>query len=231
MRTASPTLWAADCAGGIGPTLQRSAGEDHAAPHVDHEHTATAELRANSANGVAHISRRSAVRGRVRSCIGGVEKAASYAGKRLNSFATPSPRLIPEGEKPDTFTGLALAPNEGRTKGRGRAVLKPDPAELVRLYEKWIREEPLDTFSPLCRKDLREQLGSDEAVRLVEAAAAIGGFADTQDLVLHHHAVGKLLQAKGVRLPRGKRTGARIGEARLQADELAALFGAASCGR
>ena len=31
------------------------------------------------------------------------------------SFATPSPRLIPEGEKPDSFTGLALAPNEGRT--------------------------------------------------------------------------------------------------------------------
>lgn len=30
-------------------------------------------------------------------------------------FATPSPRLIPEGEKPDTFTGLALAPDEGRT--------------------------------------------------------------------------------------------------------------------
>jgi hypothetical protein len=27
--------------------------------------------------------------------------------------------LIPEGEKPDTFTGLALAPYEGRTvKGR-----------------------------------------------------------------------------------------------------------------
>jgi hypothetical protein len=30
-------------------------------------------------------------------------------------FATPSPRLIPKGKKPDTFTGLALAPFEGRT--------------------------------------------------------------------------------------------------------------------
>lgn len=27
----------------------------------------------------------------------------------MNRFATPSPRLIPEGEKPDTFAGLALA--------------------------------------------------------------------------------------------------------------------------
>jgi hypothetical protein len=33
----------------------------------------------------------------------------------IESFATPSPRLIPEGEKPETFTGLALAPYEGRT--------------------------------------------------------------------------------------------------------------------
>ena len=32
-----------------------------------------------------------------------------------SNFATPSPRLIPEGEKPDTFTGLALAPKEGGT--------------------------------------------------------------------------------------------------------------------
>lgn len=30
-------------------------------------------------------------------------------------FATPSPRLIPEGEQPVTFTGVALAPYEGRT--------------------------------------------------------------------------------------------------------------------
>ena len=37
------------------------------------------------------------------------------AGGGLTRFATPSPRLIPEGEKPDTFTGLALAPDEGRT--------------------------------------------------------------------------------------------------------------------
>lgn len=31
----------------------------------------------------------------------------------MNRFATPSLRLIPDGEKPDTFTGLALAPKEG----------------------------------------------------------------------------------------------------------------------
>jgi len=30
-------------------------------------------------------------------------------------FATSSPRLITEGEKPDTFTGLALALYEGCT--------------------------------------------------------------------------------------------------------------------
>jgi hypothetical protein len=30
-------------------------------------------------------------------------------------FATPSPRLIPKGEKPDTFTCLALALYEGCT--------------------------------------------------------------------------------------------------------------------
>lgn len=30
-------------------------------------------------------------------------------------FATPSPRLIPKGEKSGTFTDLAMAPYEGRT--------------------------------------------------------------------------------------------------------------------
>jgi hypothetical protein len=30
-------------------------------------------------------------------------------------FATPTPRLIRKGEKSDTFTDLALAPNEGGT--------------------------------------------------------------------------------------------------------------------
>lgn len=33
----------------------------------------------------------------------------------IEVFATPTPSLIRKGEKPDTFTGLALAPNEGRT--------------------------------------------------------------------------------------------------------------------
>ena len=37
------------------------------------------------------------------------------APSRITRFTTPSPRLIPEGEKPDTFTRLALAPNKGRT--------------------------------------------------------------------------------------------------------------------
>ena len=45
------------------------------------------------------------------------------------SFATSSPRLIPEGEKPDSFTGLALAPNEGRTVKGWRVVDAGDEYE------------------------------------------------------------------------------------------------------
>lgn len=40
----------------------------------------------------------------------------------LTCFATPNPRLIPKGEKPESFTGLALAPNEDRIK---KAMNKP----------------------------------------------------------------------------------------------------------
>ena len=46
--------------------------------------------------------------------IAGYGKKASE-NRGLNSFATPSLRLIPKGEKSDTFTDLALAPNEGCT--------------------------------------------------------------------------------------------------------------------
>lgn len=42
---------------------------------------------------------------------------AGSSRKGATSFATPSPRLIPEGEKPATFAGLALAPIEGSTEG------------------------------------------------------------------------------------------------------------------
>ncbi len=46
---------------------------------------------------------------------GALSMAMKLATLERNSFATPSPRLIPKGEKSDTFTDLAGIPNEGRT--------------------------------------------------------------------------------------------------------------------
>lgn len=55
-------------------------------------------------------------------------------------FATPSPRLIPKGEESDTFTGLAMVPNEGRTL-RGWAVEQRKAGSVRRLkrpdFEQW----------------------------------------------------------------------------------------------
>ena len=45
-------------------------------------------------------------------------------GSSPQVFATPSPRLIPEGEKPDTFTGLALGVQDGRSAYRRNELQK-----------------------------------------------------------------------------------------------------------
>lgn len=65
---------------------------------------------------------------------------------RAHVFATPSPRLIPEGEKRDTFTRLALAPDEGRTlKGAHLAIVRrlrrPDFENWSSGF--WLNPDPL----------------------------------------------------------------------------------------
>jgi len=85
--------------------------------------------------------------------------------------------LIPEGEKSDTFTGLALAPNEGRTlKGCEVFELEPISEKLMAFHRAHAVEyfriaEAISSprFSDYCIRELTKLLGSKDAATLVEA--------------------------------------------------------------
>lgn len=77
--------------------------------------------------------------------------------------------------------------------------------EVRVLLQRWIDTEGLALFSALCRKDLRQLLRSDEAVRFIEARCTIGNYADLNDHARHQYAVGRRLKRDGIQRPRGKR--------------------------
>ena len=114
--------------------------------------------------------------------------------------------------------------------------LEPISPDGIAIYRKWLSQAKLHLFSDALREKLRGFLRSGDFVDLVETAAILGNFHDKdceerrlikigykhEDIRLaladdswrdpreFRKAVSKLLRQKGVRLPRGKRTDARL---------------------
>lgn len=84
-------------------------------------------------------------------------------------FATPSPRLIPEGETPDTFTGLALASYEGRT-GRG-GMVGPTDAQRARLAAAGVATHKVQALSEAFNRESLPPAAFDVLVNAVEHLA------------------------------------------------------------
>jgi hypothetical protein len=93
--------------------------------------------------------------------------------------------------------------------GKGIGPNLPDDAyraQYIALLRQAIDDFGLNLFSALCRKDLRRLLGSETIVDMLEAQWVIGNFGDAADYKNLSVAVARLLKARGVRKPRGKRT-------------------------
>ncbi len=61
-------------------------------------------------------------------------------------------------------------------------------------------------FSVGLRRDLTALLPEDGAVQLIEVVTRLGNFGDSDDLTARRKTVSRLLKARGVKRPRGKRT-------------------------
>lgn len=93
------------------------------------------------------------------------------------------------------------------------------------LLQRWIDREGLALFSALCRKDLRKLTRSCDAAQLIEADCTIGNYADGGYHNAGRKAVGELLQKRGVKLPRGKRTHPALESMVRRIAPIAAAFG------
>lgn len=67
-------------------------------------------------------------------------------------------------------------------------------------------------FSFDCINELAEMLGGQAAAQLVESVTRLGNYGDSEDHARQRAAVSNQLKAKGVSLPRGKRTRSGMSE-------------------
>lgn len=77
--------------------------------------------------------------------------------------------------------------------------------EVIAVYRKWIPTDYYSRFSKLYREELRDLLGTEDAVTLVETAMTIGRYGDLKDHADMRKAVSRRLKKTGLRLQRGKR--------------------------
>ncbi len=91
--------------------------------------------------------------------------------------------------------------------------LEPVSPELLTYYWQHIEEHGriadgchIPSFSRELRRDLFALLQNSDAVRLIEVVTRIGNFGDLVGLASLRKAVARRLKAKGVKMPRGKRT-------------------------
>ena len=134
-------------------------------------------------------------------------------GRTRPVFATPSPRLIPEGEKPETFTGLVLALYEGDAlKGGFMVELSPASGDLIErykknlsFYEKTSNVLKHPNFSPETLCDLASILNDKEAARFVLTCVRFGDYGNHSKYWMKRRAVTEILIKEGLRGPRGKR--------------------------
>lgn len=91
--------------------------------------------------------------------------------------------------------------------------LEPESPELMAYYRgrlEWHRRISdsccIPEFSKDLRRDLADFLPDNEAVDLVEVVTRIGNFTDADNLSSLRKAVARLHRARGVKMPRGKRT-------------------------
>lgn len=85
-------------------------------------------------------------------------------------------------------------------------ILKPQCAEIIDLYRRFLTANGVCLFSRHFRDELQALLGSGDFVALLEAAATLGNYGDRDDHASMRLAVSERLFQRGVRLPRGKRT-------------------------
>lgn len=91
--------------------------------------------------------------------------------------------------------------------------LEPESAVLMAYYRDHLEQHTriadacgIPRFSEDLRRDLLQFLPDREALRLVEVVTRIGDFGNTIDLASIRKAVSRQLKARGVSMPRGKRT-------------------------
>jgi hypothetical protein len=106
--------------------------------------------------------------------------------------------------------------------------IRPASAEVVDFYLS--RMEECGQIADACQvpqfsKGLRQGLSAlslgDDAIRLIESVTRIQNFGDTDEVAASRKAVSRILKARGVRLPKGKRTSPGLKE---MVDMLVPLF-------
>jgi len=101
----------------------------------------------------------------------------------------------------------------GAPEGVAMGELEPESQEILAYYWQHIDKHSkiaddcrIPRFSAGLRRDLFALLSDNDAVRLLEVVTRIGNFGDADDLASLGKSVSRLLKARGVKMPRGKRT-------------------------